>query len=61
MQNQTPPPIHLKCRNPMKQCDCITAIEIKHPMQGTHLYQCTQCKYTWPISVGGGFNGLHGL
>lgn len=60
MSTQNQETVNLKCRNPQKACPSITAIEIKHPTSGVRLYQCTKCKFTWPISVGGSLN-IHGL
>jgi transposase-like protein len=52
----TPEVVNLKCRNPMKACPSMTATKVEHPSKTLRLYQCTACKHTWPISVGGEFN-----
>lgn len=56
-----PKVIHLKCRR--DGCTSIRAIEINQGQQveGTgaahnRLYQCVECKHTWPMSVGGSVN-----
>ena len=59
-QNQPDQIVNMKCRNPTGKCQCMTAVIIFHPSKSTRLYQCTKCKHTWPISVGGEVN-LNGL
>lgn len=55
-----PKVIHLKCKN--ENCKSVRAIEIVtaptvEGMGATHsrLYQCVECKHSWPVTVGGGF------
>ena len=49
------PPVHnMRCKS-YPQCDSMTAIEMKHPglPAGSRMYQCTKCKRSWGIPVGG--------
>jgi len=52
--NEKPESLNLKCPN--KKCKSITAIQLQYPAKGTRMYQCTECKRTWPITVGGQIN-----
>lgn len=52
---------HMKCRR--DGCSSARAIEISLGQQGdaagaahNRVYQCVECKHTWPMSVGGSVN-----
>jgi len=48
-----PPVLNMRCKSP--HCDSMTAIEMKHAglPSGTRMYQCTKCKRSSGIPVGG--------
>lgn len=55
-KNPDPNAISMKCRNPAKKCNSMTAVEMKVPNARARLYRCTKCSFTMVVSVGGSFN-----
>jgi hypothetical protein len=50
---EKPPTVNMRCKG--SGCDSTTVIEIRLGNQSDRLYQCTKCRHTTNVSVGGHF------
>lgn len=49
--------VNMRCKS-SPQCDSMLAVEMKHEgiAAGHRMYQCTKCKRSWGVAVGGSVN-----